>query len=68
MSQELCMGHSKACAAIAKALGLENVRKLTLSIDVEEVVSVTAEKYVTADELGRLRLVIEEYGLIAGRR
>ena len=64
MSQEIVMGHSKACEAIANALGLKNVRSLHLSIDVYDAVSVKVEKFVTVEELDQLRLVIEEYNLI----
>ncbi len=65
MSQTFTMGHGNECAAICDALGLKNVRRLSLSIEVGEAVSVTVEKFVTTDELDRLRLVIEKYDLIA---
>jgi hypothetical protein len=52
-------GNNEATARIVAALGLRNVRSLRLSIEVGNVITVTAEQFVLKDELDQIALVLE---------
>jgi hypothetical protein len=44
---------------VVEALGLQNVRSLRLSMDVDSAVAIVTEQYVTGDQLGRLAAELE---------
>jgi len=58
-------GTSAVANAIVQAFGLDHVRKLVLTIEAKEIVTLDVERFVRDDELNNVRLVIEQYNLRA---
>lgn len=58
-------GKHELCGRIAKALGLEGVKRLEIAIDVERVVEVTATFYPPDDQVSEIVDAIE--GFDAGK-
>jgi len=44
---------------VVEALGLQNVRSLRLSMELDSAVAIVTEQYVTGDQLGRLAAEFE---------
>jgi len=50
---------SPAVGRLAAALGLERCRSATISLGVDEVVTITAQQYAEVDQLTRMAVEIE---------
>jgi hypothetical protein len=57
-------GHNKLCVEIIDALGLKNVRRLDLHMDVGEMVTVTAECFPEVDGMKRLPAILRKFELV----
>jgi CBS-domain-containing membrane protein len=64
-SPKFVHGASLASDRICKALGLDMVQKLVLTIEVGDVVKVDVTKYTTEGELERVLCVLEEHAMKA---
>jgi hypothetical protein len=61
-TRKIAMGTGPLVADLCKALGLEHVRRLVLTIDYKEGVSAEIHRFITEDELSRVNAAIERNG------
>lgn len=68
MSEPLiASGYGSFARDVCKALGLDRVRRLVLTIDVKEAVTVEVERFIREDEMQEFRLVCERYEVMLVR-